>query len=376
MSSSGAGRPQRRKSSRTNSTSSSVVTVKKAASISSRSGSRTPRSATRPRSPDELGPQLAALLESSFDSVGKGKRSSSWSRPGSSAGIREGVGNLNRWSQSTTSSASGQDSSLARKRKSSTSRQMSAGPLPMLAVDQPGDARPTSRRPPTEKLHRRNAPVLALDSNLRSPTTGDLRALSSASNPLETPSTGSATPLTAELLTPSTVPVDYFGEQWNSRHHATSQGPTSAPRSVRSNESPKATRNFQKSQQTPIDLATKPMPALPSGSSDSEAIESAWRAGHARSQGPDGAGSGDTDPGSLMSSLGSERGLPPQRRSPAQKTMLSQALSRANSAVLLDNAQDFRGAIEAYEDACQLLHQVMLRSSGDEDRNKLHAIVS
>jgi hypothetical protein len=44
--------------------------------------------------------------------------------------------------------------------------------------------------------------------------------------------------------------------------------------------------------------------------------------------------------------------------------------------VLLDNAQDFRGAIEAYEDACQLLRQVMLRSSGNEDRNKLQAIVS
>jgi hypothetical protein len=77
-----------------------------------------------------------------------------------------------------------------------------------------------------------------------------------------------------------------------------------------------------------------------------------------------------------MISLTGERDPPQQRRSPAQKTMLSYALSRANSAVLLDSTQDFRGAIEAYADACQLLHEVMLRSAGDEDRNKLQAIVS
>jgi hypothetical protein len=385
MNSSVAGRSQRRKSSRTNSTSSSVVTVKKAASISSRSGSRTPHSATRPRSPDELGPQLTALLESSFDPSAKGRRSSSWSRPGSSAGIREGVGNLNRWSQSTTSSASGQEGSLGRKRKSSTSKHMSIGPLPVLGSDtferpqpaQPADIRPSSRRSPGEKLHRRDAPALpALDPDLRLTPVGDLRASSSNSNPLETPSTGSVTPLTAELLTPSTAPTDYFGEQWSSRQRAPSNGPRPAPRSGKTTESPKVPRSLQKSPQTPIDLATKPMPALPSESSqDAEASFRIWKAGHARNQGEDGTGSVDTDAGSSMSSTASER-YPQQRRSPAQKTLLSQALSRANSAVLLDNAQDFRGAIEAYQDACQLLHQVMLRSSGNEDRSKLQAIVS
>jgi hypothetical protein len=381
MNSSGPGQPQRRKSSRTNSTSSSVVTIKKAASISSRSGSRTPRSATRPRSPDELGPQLAALLESSFDPSAKGKRSSSWSRPGSSAGIREGVGNLNRWSHSTTSSASGQESGLARKRKSST------GPLSMLGSetpersqnDQAPDIPPASRRSPGEKLSRRDPPAQpTLDTNLRLPQMGDLRAPSSASNPLETPSTASATPLTAELLTPSTAPTDYFGEQWSSRQYTASNGPRPAPRPARIAESPRAQRSFQKSPQMLIDLATKPMPALPSESSslETETKLRTWRAGHARSQDQNGTGSGDTDAGSSMSSAASERDPPQPRRSPAQKTMLSHALSRANSAVVLDNAQDLRGAIEAYADACQLLHEVMLRSSGDEDRSKLQAIVS
>jgi hypothetical protein len=55
--------------------------------------------------------------------------------------------------------------------------------------------------------------------------------------------------------------------------------------------------------------------------------------------------------------------------------MLSRALQKANTAVLLDNAQNFEGAMEAYEDACKLLQQVMMRSSGEEDRRKLDAIV-
>lgn len=57
-----------------------------------------------------------------------------------------------------------------------------------------------------------------------------------------------------------------------------------------------------------------------------------------------------------------------------KKTMLSRALQKANTAVLLDNAQNFEGAMEAYGDACRLLQQVMLRSSGEDDRRKLEAI--
>jgi hypothetical protein len=61
-------------------------------------------------------------------------------------------------------------------------------------------------------------------------------------------------------------------------------------------------------------------------------------------------------------------------RSPTQKTMLSKALAKANSAVLLDNSSKIDGAIEAYAEACELLQQVMVRSSDMEDRKKLSAI--
>lgn len=65
-----------------------------------------------------------------------------------------------------------------------------------------------------------------------------------------------------------------------------------------------------------------------------------------------------------------------RRKAFSQKAMLSRALQKANHAVLLDNAQNFEGAIEAYEDACHLLTQVMSRSSTEEDKRKLEAVVS
>jgi hypothetical protein len=65
-----------------------------------------------------------------------------------------------------------------------------------------------------------------------------------------------------------------------------------------------------------------------------------------------------------------------ERREQDKKTMLSKALQKAHTAVLLDNAHNFEGAIEAYDDACRLLGQVLIRSAGEDDRRKLDAIVS
>ncbi|EXJ66987.1 uncharacterized protein A1O5_09633 [Cladophialophora psammophila CBS 110553] len=54
--------------------------------------------------------------------------------------------------------------------------------------------------------------------------------------------------------------------------------------------------------------------------------------------------------------------------------MLSKALAVANNAVLLDNAQNIEGAIEAYAEACDLLQQVLIRSSVLDDRKRLSDI--
>lgn len=71
-----------------------------------------------------------------------------------------------------------------------------------------------------------------------------------------------------------------------------------------------------------------------------------------------------------------EDGSPENRQhGQSQKAMLSKALQKANTAVLLDNAANFEGAMEAYTDACNLLQLVMMRSNGgDEEKHKLQEI--
>jgi hypothetical protein len=77
---------------------------------------------------------------------------------------------------------------------------------------------------------------------------------------------------------------------------------------------------------------------------------------------------------SSTNSMGGRRLRTREKKEKDKKAMLSEALQKANTAVLLDNAQNFEAALEAYSDACQLLQQVMDRSSGAEDKRKLNAI--
>ncbi|KAI1306136.1 hypothetical protein F5Y03DRAFT_384245 [Xylaria venustula] len=86
--------------------------------------------------------------------------------------------------------------------------------------------------------------------------------------------------------------------------------------------------------------------------------------GHSRSRSAAKGGSGDS--------------TKPKDRSnskPSQKAMLSKALSKANTAVQLDNAQNYGAAREAYLEACELLQHVLARTNGDDDKKKLDAIV-
>ena len=73
---------------------------------------------------------------------------------------------------------------------------------------------------------------------------------------------------------------------------------------------------------------------------------------------------------------GSDKALSSTRQSrSSQKAMLSKALQKANTAVQLDNAQNFEGARVSYLEACELLQQVLQKTSSEEDRRKLEAIV-
>lgn len=78
----------------------------------------------------------------------------------------------------------------------------------------------------------------------------------------------------------------------------------------------------------------------------------------------------------LSSFVDEENDQGKRHRSHSQKAMLSRALQKANTAVLLDNAANFEGAMSAYTDACQLLQLVMLRSNGGTgEKLKLQEIV-
>lgn len=98
--------------------------------------------------------------------------------------------------------------------------------------------------------------------------------------------------------------------------------------------------------------------------------------GHSRNQKEPEKGSESTEAESSASSLRSNKEGRRRHKTSSQKAMLSKALQKAHTAVLLDNAQNFEGAMKAYRDACALLQQVMNKSSGEEDRKKLKTIVS
>ncbi|RYP49858.1 hypothetical protein DL768_004513 [Monosporascus sp. mg162] len=83
---------------------------------------------------------------------------------------------------------------------------------------------------------------------------------------------------------------------------------------------------------------------------------------------------GHTRNRSSTGNAGSEPHKPEKRSKPSQKAMLSKALSKANMAVHLDNAQEYERARESYIEACDLLCQVLARTTGEEDRKKLEAI--
>ncbi|KAK6836755.1 hypothetical protein PG987_007250 [Apiospora arundinis] len=61
-------------------------------------------------------------------------------------------------------------------------------------------------------------------------------------------------------------------------------------------------------------------------------------------------------------------------KQPSQKAMLSKALAKANTAVQLDNAQNYQAARQSYSEACDLLQHVLARTTGEEDKKKLEAI--
>ncbi|KAF2724242.1 hypothetical protein K431DRAFT_241208 [Polychaeton citri CBS 116435] len=258
-------------------------------------------------------------------------------------GTGEGLGNLNRWSQSTNSSVA---SNTRRNRASS------GAVLPSLMHQQPPSSRQTrtTRERDPHKGHQRT------DTRQKSLTAlPPLHTTQSNTDTNETdsPSTNQTdTPATSHVPTPSAHSIyenpDYFvmREQLSPRSHAKALRPAvSRLQTAPTGEMQRPTRSAAEDAHH-VRKSSRHSTQLDSGSRPTTAVH---ESGHRRPK-------------------------TRERSEKDKKAMLSKALQKANTAVLLDNASNYEGALEAYADACKLLQMVMDRSSGPDDKRKLEAI--
>ena len=314
-----------------------------------------------------------------------------YSRPSSVGGITEGIGNLNRWSQSTASSKS---SATAHNRRNSFARRLSGsfGSLGGLGLSQsPPKARTLLQKTnasPGNSPQRNSSTAHQNHPSTRLPRVQTLPPLTQAVEFADTPSTcPTATPVTAELLTPSTAmsrTPDYFGDKWSNRSPPRQgNGASLAPAISSSNPSlPVASKFVSRGARNAVSV--HPSSSFNGSPNHSRRYsheryrdrELQSRSGQPLARDEAGKDNGGNEGDSSTSSVPSHRENGRRRKMPSQKAMLSKALQKANHAVLLDRAENYEGAMDAYGDACDLLLQVMLRSSGDEDRKKLEDIVS
>ncbi|GME24320.1 mit domain-containing protein [Neofusicoccum parvum] len=372
--------------------STSTATLKRASSLKASSANPSRPPTAPPLDPpieDELSPDAHKKLRKRTSTHRRRSTVAHAAHDQSSSPIREGIGNLHRWSQSSTSSRA----SIAKElRQGSFSRRLSFSSGPPLdplhgsALHSPQQS-PTRNRSPDVSPRGKTRPY-SPPPKIPTPDPAPALPLLPAttfdpSSPLTAATTNTSTP---GLFTPpaalSSGP-DYFSHK--------SYGPATSPRAKK----PPPPKGFAKSP-----LASPPI-FEPSSNRPNKPLHSASASVSSRSR----AASVEQQQRS-SSALGRERRAPPReqsssrtrdrsvsgatiaseddsRRAPSRnkdrgekdkKTMLSRALQKANTAVLLDNAQNFEGAMEAYGDACRLLQQVMLRSSGEDDRKKLEAI--
>ena len=372
---------QHRQGSRpTSVSSSSIVTVQRASSFSSRHGPHPPVSGLKSQSPNEAKTIPTDLSRRTLSPATTKRRSSAlYTRPDSGNGFREGgVGNLNRWSQSTASSKS----SATHARRSSFSRRLSGSfgsfsgfnnaqtPSPNASLA--SNRRPSPKKSPPERPNMANPsinppPIL--------PPIVTLSSLSQAVDSADSPSTATATPATADMLSASTYTPnepDYFGSRWQSRSPSKLTAGAKRPRT----DVP-----------SPIIIDQSTSPVSPGPPKSLYSPRTTTRAkntdhcrvsqnGYRRSRDNSGKSSRTAEGESSASDHRDRAERPQKRKAPSQKAMLSKALQKAHHAVTLDQHSNYEGAMHAYQEACSLLRRVMNRSSGAEDRLKLDAVVS
>ena len=378
---------QHRQSSRPNSaSSSSVVTIQHTPSFSSRNGSRPPITGLRSQSPYEANALPSSSSARTISPETTKRRSSAfYTRADSANGFREGVGNLNRWSQSTASSKG----SAPHTRRSSFTKRFSGSlgsfsgfgdrQIPSPNAPFTGKGRSPSKKTPSEASNMANPPANPLPIL---PPIVTLTSLSQAVDAADSPSTATTvTPLTADTLSSNPYgQPDYFGDNWQSRSPSNLTAGMKRP-------APSASPRAKAMSPIGFDQSTSPDTSAP-GPLFSPRTTARLRHTDRRRTSASVRHRSRDDPSKGSKSSGTTEGessasdhrvrveRPQKRKAPSQKAMLSKALQKAHHAVTLDQHSNYEGAMHAYEEACSLLQKVMIRSSGVEDRLKLDAVVS
>ncbi|MCJ1285661.1 hypothetical protein MMC26_005002 [Xylographa opegraphella] len=353
--------------------------VQRAATISNRTGIRPAGSTMRSRSPVAKITNVNSSTRP-LSPEASHRPAASHSRSNSLGGISEGMGNLNRWSQSTVSSKS---SVNTHKRRNSFARRLSGsfGSLAPFGNQQsPTSSKgflKKSQSSPTGSPQKAPQNTGATRQSTRFASAVTLSTLSHAVQSANTPSTGPlTTPATADLLAPGSG--DYFGDKWTNRSPPRQRNDgNKTPVISSSASSPSRHRRPEgpKPSHAPAESVVNPSwDHRESSNAQYKPRSQPSKAGHSKPHEHAHKSSGGTEGESSTSSIPSQDDRRRRRKAPSQKTMLSKALQKANHAVLLDHAANFEGAVAAYDDACDLLQQVMIRSSGEDDRRKLEAI--
>ena len=271
-----------------------------------------------------------------------------------------GIGAVNRWSQSTTSSLASQSrrnrSSSGAVLSSLVGQSFSQRSRPHNALDASPRASPHRKHVATNSGSLTGSPQRSRrTSTSRADITTSLTALPplhttpalTDPNDTESPSTTQTLPTPLSQPTYSYTQNDYFDHD-----------DALAPYGMAKTQRVMMVRNHT----APMQVTTAKTAA---GSESQETLKDAGSSSYAererRSRGQDEANN-------------HRKPRTRERTEKDKKTMLSKALQKANTAVLLDNAQNYDGALEAYSDACDLLTQVMDRTSGEDDKRKLDAI--
>ncbi|KAL1841521.1 hypothetical protein VTJ49DRAFT_6950 [Mycothermus thermophilus] len=261
------------------------------------------------------------------------------SRSGSGGGLSDTLRNLNRWSVSTTSSRA---SNLAE-----FTRRVSAD---ILGFHSPS---------------RRSRPSTAEGSPRSSPRRDDRESpLSAPVPPLQSlPRISTGPSLAHEVL------------QLNlARFSPTPQENDREPVSNGTSRPEPATRSQEAQQELsyhPGSLSESPdMMTITHESATMSYTHNGHPRGHARAA----MGSSDSTTSTRSRDRSRDGDHGRQGRPSSQRGILARALQKAKTAVRLDNAGNLEGARRAYAEACAVLQQVLLRTSGEEDRRRLEDI--